>query len=95
MPKKTFDEASWQAKLAQARVPKEDMNRLIMNFLVTEVCKPRQVWICRWKQTCCEGHAPPSATYASSALPAVAGTCPNGNHQAMSWWCMGHAAGVC
>ena len=53
MPKKTFDEASWQAKLAQARVPKEDMNRLIMNFLVTEVCKPRQVWICRWKQTCC------------------------------------------
>lgn len=27
----------WEKKLAQVRVSKEDLNRLVMNFLVTEV----------------------------------------------------------
>lgn len=35
--KRTISVDQWQAKLAQVKVPKEDMNRLIMNFLVTEV----------------------------------------------------------
>ena len=35
--KKTFTTEQWEGKLAQVQVPKEDMNALIMNFLVTEV----------------------------------------------------------
>ncbi len=35
--KKTISLETWEQKLAGVRVPKEDMNRLVMNFLVTEV----------------------------------------------------------
>lgn len=36
-PVKTpFDLEQWEAKLAQVKVSKEDMNKLVMNFLVTE-----------------------------------------------------------
>lgn len=35
--KKTVSGEEWARKLAAVRVKKEDMNRLIMNFLVTEV----------------------------------------------------------
>ncbi|GFR39903.1 hypothetical protein Agub_g408 [Astrephomene gubernaculifera] len=34
--KKTISLEAWQQKLDSVQVPKEDMNRLIMNFLVTE-----------------------------------------------------------
>ncbi|PNH10466.1 Glucose-induced degradation protein 8 [Tetrabaena socialis] len=34
--KKIIPTEAWEQKLAGVRVPKEDMNRLIMNFLVTE-----------------------------------------------------------
>ncbi len=35
--KKTISPDTWEAKLAQVKVSKEDMNKLVMNFLVTEV----------------------------------------------------------
>ncbi|KAG2449028.1 hypothetical protein HYH02_005780 [Chlamydomonas schloesseri] len=34
--KKTISLETWEQKLTGVRVPKEDMNRLVMNFLVTE-----------------------------------------------------------
>lgn len=36
--KKRYSMKEWEAKLAAATVRKEDMNELVMNFLVTEVC---------------------------------------------------------
>jgi hypothetical protein len=35
--KKSISNEQWDAKLASVKVAKEDMNRLVMNFLVTEV----------------------------------------------------------
>lgn len=35
--KKTISNEQWDTKLAAVKVAKEDMNRLVMNFLVTEV----------------------------------------------------------
>lgn len=35
--KKTISAEAWEAKLAAVKVSKDDMNRLVMNFLVTEV----------------------------------------------------------
>lgn len=35
--KKTISAEAWEAKLAGVKVSKDDMNRLVMNFLVTEV----------------------------------------------------------
>ena len=35
--KKTISAEHWEQKLAAVKVSKEDMNRLVMNFLVTEV----------------------------------------------------------
>lgn len=35
--KKTISGEAWESKLSQVKVSKEDMNRLVMNFLVTEV----------------------------------------------------------
>lgn len=51
--KKAITLEQWEAKLAQTRIPKEDMNRLIMNFLVTEVRRVRRTrwaWaaVCAW-----------------------------------------------
>jgi len=34
--KKTVSVEEWERKLAAVKVRKEDMNRLVMNFLVTE-----------------------------------------------------------
>lgn len=34
---KTIPAEVWEGKLAAVKVSKEDMNRLVMNFLVTEV----------------------------------------------------------
>lgn len=36
--KKTISSDAWDAKLSLVKVSKEDMNKLVMNFLVTEVC---------------------------------------------------------
>jgi hypothetical protein len=41
--KKTITSEAWESKLAQVKVSKEDMNRLVMNFLVTEVGSSRSV----------------------------------------------------
>lgn len=35
--KKRISAEEWQRKLREVRVAKEDMNRVVMNFLVTEV----------------------------------------------------------
>jgi len=35
--KKVISNEAWEAKLAAVKIAKEDMNRLVMNFLVTEV----------------------------------------------------------
>jgi hypothetical protein len=35
--KKSISNEQWEAKLASVKVAKEDMNKLVMNFLVTEV----------------------------------------------------------
>jgi len=35
--KSVIELEEWEKKLAQVRVSKEDLNRLVMNFLVTEV----------------------------------------------------------
>lgn len=35
-PKKVITRADWEKKLNDVRVKKEDMNKLVMNFLVTE-----------------------------------------------------------
>jgi hypothetical protein len=35
--KKSISNEQWEAKLAAVKVAKEDMNKLVMNFLVTEV----------------------------------------------------------
>lgn len=35
--KKVVSKDDWEKKLAAVKVAKEDMNRLVMNFLVTEV----------------------------------------------------------
>lgn len=37
-PRRTIAPDAWEARLAAVRLAKEDMNRLVMNFLVTEVC---------------------------------------------------------
>lgn len=37
--KKTISKNDWEKKLAGVKVVKEDMNRLVMNFLVTEVSR--------------------------------------------------------
>mmetsp|Transcript_29236 Transcript_29236/g.93522 ORF Transcript_29236/g.93522 Transcript_29236/m.93522 type:complete len:114 (+) Transcript_29236:182-523(+) len=34
--KKTITREEWEGKLAQVKVRKEDMNKLVMNFLLTE-----------------------------------------------------------
>jgi hypothetical protein len=41
--KKTISSDAWDAKLSQVKVSKEDMNKLVMNFLVTEVCVPHSL----------------------------------------------------
>ena len=35
--KKPITLEQWESRLSQVKVPKEDMNKLVMNFLVTEV----------------------------------------------------------
>jgi hypothetical protein len=42
--KKVIPAEQWEAKLAGVKVSKEDMNRLVMNFLVTEVRIGGWVW---------------------------------------------------
>jgi len=42
--KKAISAEQWEQKLAAVKVSKEDMNRLVMNFLVTEVS---DVLLCR------------------------------------------------
>jgi hypothetical protein len=37
--KKNISAEAWEAKLAAVKVSKDDMNRLVMNFLVTEVSR--------------------------------------------------------
>ena len=41
--KKTISKNDWEKKLAGVKVVKEDMNRLVMNFLVTEVSVKQQL----------------------------------------------------
>ena len=45
--KKTISLEQWEARLGQVKVPKEDMNRLVMNFLVTEVGPISLSFACR------------------------------------------------
>lgn len=35
--KKTYTREQWESKLSDASIQKEDLNKLVMNFLVTEV----------------------------------------------------------
>ncbi len=36
--KRTISKEDWEKRLSEVRIGKEEMNRLIMNFFVTEVC---------------------------------------------------------
>lgn len=36
--KRTISKEEWEKRLSEVRIGKEEMNRLIMNFFVTEVC---------------------------------------------------------
>jgi len=40
--KKTVSKDDWEKKLAAVKIYKEDMNKLVMNFLVTEVSQLQQ-----------------------------------------------------
>lgn len=44
--KKRYSLKEWEDKLATATVRKEDMNELVMNFLVTEVRKDHRLKSC-------------------------------------------------
>lgn len=48
--KRTISKDEWEKRLSEVRIGKEEMNRLIMNFFVTEVCS--------W-HTCCPPPTPP------------------------------------
>jgi len=40
--KKTVSKDDWEKKLAAVKIYKEDMNKLVMNFLVTEASQLQQ-----------------------------------------------------
>ena len=42
----------WNRKLAAVKVRKQDMNNLIMNYLVTEVCGTLLIPGCSWHKLC-------------------------------------------
>lgn len=44
--KKVISKDDWEKKLAAVKVYKEDMNKLVMDFLVTEVGSPSQAEQC-------------------------------------------------
>lgn len=52
--RKTISSEQWEAKLGAVKVAKEDMNRLIMNFLVTEVRNMQLGSACVAAQHICE-----------------------------------------
>ncbi|KAL5635987.1 hypothetical protein ACGC1H_004706 [Rhizoctonia solani] len=46
-PKRTFDQAEWEAKLKEAQVSKDDLNRIVMDYLVTEGYKAAADEFCK------------------------------------------------
>ncbi|CAE6525100.1 unnamed protein product [Rhizoctonia solani] len=46
-PKRTFDQAEWEAKLKEAQVSKDDLNRIVMDYLVTEGYKSAADEFCK------------------------------------------------
>ena len=50
--KKVIGVEEWEKKLASVKISKEDMNKLVMNFLITEVGREgsvsKQHWSVRW-----------------------------------------------
>ncbi|KAG8733847.1 hypothetical protein FRC12_018725 [Ceratobasidium sp. 428] len=53
--KRTIDQAEWEAKLKDAQVSKDDLNRIVMDYLVTEGYKTAADEFCK------EAHMPPPA----------------------------------
>ncbi|KAB5594379.1 Mitogen-activated protein kinase kinase kinase [Ceratobasidium theobromae] len=45
--KRTFDQAEWEAKLKDAQVTKDDLNRIVMDYLVTEGYKAAADEFCK------------------------------------------------
>ncbi|QRW27219.1 STE/STE11 kinase [Rhizoctonia solani] len=45
--KRTFDQAEWEAKLKEAQVSKDDLNRIVMDYLVTEGYKSAADEFCK------------------------------------------------
>jgi hypothetical protein len=65
--KKTIAPEQWNSKLAEVKVAKEDMNKLVMNFLVTEV---RAALL--WAPTCTADPCTTCLSRASQCAAAIA-----------------------
>jgi hypothetical protein len=72
--KKRISAEDWQRRLKEVQIRKEDMNRVVMNFLVTEVGAP-----CSWPGAVRHTRAFPAAQQAGAA---------DCRHSLLSLFCM-------